>query len=112
MRQAHSGTAISRPLRRCQRDDGGLVALPRRRWPGRLDHLAEQLGADLCGGLVEGEGHVGELRGVADDAAVGVAVDVGLPLPRGRVGVPRANVLGLQAFEFLLGAELVGLLFV
>lgn len=44
-----------------------------------------------------------------DDARFRVAVDVGLPLPAGRVRVARADVLGLQALEFLLGAELVGL---
>lgn len=44
-----------------------------------------------------------------DDARLGVAVDVGLPLPARRVRVARPDVFGLQALEFLLGAELVGL---
>lgn len=44
-----------------------------------------------------------------DDAGLGVAVDVGLPLPARRVGMPSSNVLGLQALELLLRAELVGL---
>ena len=43
------------------------------------------------------------------EARVCVAVDVGLPLPARRVGVSRADVLGLEPLEFLLVAELVGL---
>jgi hypothetical protein len=46
---------------------------------------------------------------VPGDARVGVAVDVGLPLPARRVRVPRADVLGLEPLEFLLVAEFVGL---
>ena len=46
---------------------------------------------------------------MADDGAVRVARDVGPPLPGRRVGVSRADILGLQALEFLLRAELVGL---
>lgn len=44
-----------------------------------------------------------------DDAGLGVAVDVGLPLPARGVRVPGADVLGLEALELLLRAELVGL---
>lgn len=44
-----------------------------------------------------------------DDACLGVAVDVGLPLPARGVGVPGADVLGLEALELLLRAELVSL---
>lgn len=44
-----------------------------------------------------------------DDAGFGVAVDVGLPLPARGVRVPGADVLGLEALELLLRAELVGL---
>ncbi len=43
------------------------------------------------------------------EARVCVAVDVGLPLPARRVGVPRADVLGLEPLEFLLVTEFVGL---
>lgn len=85
------------------------LILPGRRGAGRLDHLPDQLGADLGHGLVLGEGHVGEQGRVADDAGLGVAVDVRLPLPAGRVRVPGADVLGLEPLELLLGAELVGL---
>lgn len=46
---------------------------------------------------------------MADDAGVGVAVDVCLPLPTRRVWVPGADVLGLQPLELLLGAKFVGL---
>lgn len=37
-------------------------------------------------------------------------MDVGLPLPTSGVWVARSNVLGLQALEFLLGAQFVRLL--
>lgn len=89
--------------------DHGQLVLPGRRGPDGLDHLADELGADLGHGLVLGEGHVGEQGRVAHDAGLGVAVDVGLPLPARRVRVPRADVLGLQPLELLLGAQLVGL---
>lgn len=46
-----------------------------------MDHLAEQLGADLGRRLIECKGHVGELRRVPNDAAVGIAVDVRFPFP-------------------------------
>ncbi len=36
-------------------------------------------------------------------------MDVGLPLPACRVGVPCADELGLEALQFLLVAEFVGL---
>lgn len=49
---------------------------------------------------------------MSDDARVGVAVDVGLPLPTGRVGVTRTDVLGLKPLEFLLGTKFVRLLIV
>lgn len=44
-----------------------------------------------------------------DDARLGVAVDVGLPLPARRVRVARPDVFGLEALELLLRAQLVGL---
>ena len=46
---------------------------------------------------------------MADDGRVRVALDVGAPLPAGRVGVAGADVLGLEALELLLVAKLVGL---
>ena len=49
---------------------------------------------------------------MSNDAGVGVAVDVGLPLPTCRVWVTGADVLGLEPFEFLLGTKLVRLLIV
>jgi hypothetical protein len=60
-------------------------------------------------GLVLGKGVVGQQRGVADDGGKGVAVDVGLPLPAGGVGVAGADELGLEALQFLLVTEFVGL---
>lgn len=69
------------------------------------DHLR----ADLGHGLVLGEGNVRKQRAVADDGRVRVALDVGAPLPAGRVGVAGTNVLGLEALELLLVTELVGL---
>lgn len=47
---------------------------------------------------------------MTDDAGLGVAVDIGLPLPGCRVWVASADVFRLQALELLLRAELVGLL--
>lgn len=66
-------------------------------------------GSGLGDRLVLGQGKHGEERWVADDAGLGVAVDVGLPLPAGGVGVASPDVLGLQPLEFLLGAEFVRL---
>lgn len=85
------------------------LVLPRRRRPDRLDHLANELGSRFGHGFVLRERHVRQQGCVPDDARLGVAVDVGLPLPARRVRVARPDVFGLQALEFLLGAELVGL---
>lgn len=85
------------------------LVLPGRGRADGLDHLPDELGADLGHGLVLRQGHVGEQGRVADDAGLGVAVDVRLPLPARRVRVPGADVLGLEPLELLLGAELVGL---
>ena len=46
---------------------------------------------------------------MAGNRRVGIALRVRLPFPAGRVGVTCADVLCLQAFEFLLCAKLVGL---
>lgn len=46
---------------------------------------------------------------MSDDAGLGVAVDVGLPLPARRVRVPGTDVLGLKALKLLLCAELISL---
>ena len=92
-----------------RRGGQGQFVLPGGRRPNRLDHLSDELRPDLCHGLVLGEGHVGEQRGVPNDASLGVAVDVGLPLPARGVRVPGTDVLGLEALELLLRAELVGL---
>lgn len=80
-----------------------------RRRSDRLYHLANELCPRLGYGLVLRKRHIRQQGGVADDACLGVAVDIGLPLPTGRVRVTCANILGLQALEFLLGAELIGL---
>lgn len=44
-----------------------------------------------------------------NDAGLGIAVDVGLPLPARRVRVPGTDVLGLEALKLLLRSEFVGL---
>lgn len=112
------------------RRDGSL-ALPRWWWTGRLEHFLssahqhslfrykrptrewwaypDHLSADFGDGLILREGNVGQQWGVADNVGECVAVDVGLELPAGRVGVPGADVFGLEALEFLLRAEFVGL---
>jgi len=46
---------------------------------------------------------------MSDDARVGVAMDVGLPLPARGIGMSCADVLGLQALELLLVAQFVRL---
>lgn len=46
---------------------------------------------------------------MAGDGRVRVALDVGAPFPAGSVGVTGADVLGLEALEFLLVAKFVGL---
>jgi hypothetical protein len=46
---------------------------------------------------------------VTDNGRVRVALDVCAPLPARGVRVAGANVLGLETFEFLLVAKLVGL---
>lgn len=46
---------------------------------------------------------------MTSDGGVCVAVDVGLELPAGRVWVAGTDELGLEAFKFLLVAQLIGL---
>lgn len=46
---------------------------------------------------------------MADDGGVRVPLDVCPPLPAGRIGMASSDILGLQTFEFLLVAKLVGL---
>ena len=113
----------------------GLFSLPRRRRATRLEHFLyahtinstvlcfrparerkrrgktypDQPGAHLGSGLIFGKGVVGQQGRMTDDAGVGVAINVRLPLPTRRVRVAGADVLGLEPFEFLLGAKLVGL---
>jgi len=67
------------------------------------------LNAKLCYRLILGQGHVRQQWWVSDDARVGVAMDVGLPLPARCIGMSRANVLGLQALQLLLVAQFVRL---
>ena len=86
-----------------------VVALARGRRSEGLDHLADELGANARDGLVLRQRHVGEHGRVSDEARERVAVDVGLPLPAGSVGVAGTDVLGLQSLELLLGAQLVRL---
>lgn len=64
---------------------------------------------DLDNGLVFRQRNVRDQRSVAGDRGVGVALDVGAPFPAGGVWVASTDVLGLEALEFLLVAELVGL---
>lgn len=85
------------------------LVLARRRGADGLDHVADEAGPRLGDGLVLRERQVGQQGGVPHDARLGVAVDIGPPLPARRVRVARPDVLGLQALEFLLRAELVGL---
>lgn len=88
-------------------DATDLVALPRRRRPAWADHLADEGGAHLGGRLILGQGDISKVRRVADYAAVGVACDIGPPLPRRRVWMSRTDVLGLQPLELLLRSQFV-----
>lgn len=69
----------------------------------------DQLRAHFDERLVLGEGDVREQWPVSDNRRVGITLDVGLPLPACRVGVASTDKLGLEALEFLLRAELIGL---
>lgn len=94
------------PLRESHRREGpdqedggsGLVGLVGGR-PAGLQHLLHQVEADTRFALVLGDGEVVEQVEVAHVGAVRVAVLVHQPLPLGGVGVPRADVLGLQVFQ-------------
>jgi hypothetical protein len=46
---------------------------------------------------------------MACDRGVGIALNVDSPFPAGSIGVTSTNVLGLEALEFLLVAEFIGL---
>lgn len=46
---------------------------------------------------------------MADNGGVGVALDIGPPLPARGIRMAGSDVLGLETFEFLLVAKLVGL---
>jgi hypothetical protein len=69
------------------------------------DHLRANLGDRF----ILSKRDIGEKRSVAGDGGVCVALDVGAPFPAGRVWVTSADVFRLEALEFLLGAEFVGL---
>lgn len=69
------------------------------------DHLRP----DLDDRLILGQRNIRDQRSVAGDGRVGIALDVGAPFPAGGVWVASTHVLGLEALEFLLVAELVGL---
>lgn len=73
----------------------GLIGLIGGR-PAGLQHLLHQVEADARLALVLGDSEVVEQVEVAHVGAVRVAVLVHQPLPLGGVGVPRADVLGLQ----------------
>ena len=62
----------------------------------------DQFGANLGAGLVLRESDVREERRMADDARLGVAKEICLPLPRRSVRVARTDVLGLESLELLL----------
>ena len=76
---------------------------------GRRVTYPDQLRPHLCQWLVLSQRDVCEERAVADEGGVGVALDIGPPLPARRVRMAGSDVLGLKPFEFLLVAKLVGL---
>lgn len=68
-------------------------------------HLSPRLGQ----WLVFCQRDVGEKRSVADNRGVRVSLDVCPPLPAGGVWMAGSDIFGLEAFELLLVAKLVGL---
>lgn len=77
-------------------------------WKGEQTY-ADETSSDNMGGFILGKGNVRKHMWMADEGGVGVAVDVGLPLPACGIRVASADVFRLEAFEFLLGAKFVGL---
>lgn len=69
------------------------------------DHLRANLG----NGFILSKRDIREKRPMAGDGRVCVALNVGAPFPACRVWVTSADVFRLEALEFLLGAEFVGL---
>lgn len=67
------------------------------------------LRANLDNGLVLSKRDIREKRPMAGDGRVCVALNVGAPFPACRVWVTSADVFRLEALEFLLSAEFVGL---
>ena len=67
------------------------------------------LRANLGNRFILGKRDIREKRPMAGDGRVCVALDVGAPFPACRVWVTSADVFRLEALEFLLGAEFVGL---
>jgi len=104
-RLRHDGPSVVVLVRR---RNGRVVFAHRRRAHGQ-QHFPDQVGAHLGDGLILCHGEIDEQGLVAHQAGVGVTVDVGLPLPAGRVWMAGADVLGLEPLELLLRAELVGL---
>jgi hypothetical protein len=68
-----------------------------------------QLSPRLGQRLIFCQRDVGQKRSVADNRGVRVSLDICPPLPAGGVGVASSDVFGLEAFELLLVAKLVGL---
>ena len=92
----HDNKSLPRPLHLV------VVFVPRWRRPARLDHVLQQLEARLGSWLPLCKRQVGKHGRVANEARVGIAHNVGLPLPARRVWMTCANVLLLQPFELLL----------
>lgn len=74
----------------------------------RPNHTLDERDSRPLAALAGADGDVLQHRGVADDAAEGVAGDVFTPLAAGGVGEAGADKLGLKGLELLLVAELVG----
>jgi len=100
---------VDRPVGAFSAVDASAFSLPLQTTNSRVAAYPDHLSADFGDGLVLSQGNVGQQWRVADNVGECVAVDVGLELPACRVRVPGADVFGLEALEFLLRTEFVGL---
>ena len=79
-----------------------LATAPAHVSPGHTN--PDQARAHKLDWFILGRGNVVDQRGVPDYGGECVAVNVGAPLPARRVRVASADVLRLEALEFLLRA--------
>lgn len=84
-----------------------ILALCTRKRSGTAypDHLSPRLRQ----WLIFSQRDVCEKRSVADDRGIGISLDIRPPLPTRGIRMASSDIFGLETFEFLLVAKLVGL---